>query len=122
MPTILPMILTAAPERLRDFYVGALGAQVVERTPPEDDGAPPFFLSLRIGDSVLGLVREAEPPAGNRILLGIDVTDVDALLDSVRSHGGSVTGGPTDMAWGMRVAHVSDPDGNPINLQCPVRD
>ncbi|WP_164699826.1 glyoxalase/bleomycin resistance/extradiol dioxygenase family protein [Modestobacter sp. KNN46-3] len=121
MPTILPMILTADPESLRDFYVGALGAQVVERTPPEDDGDPPFFLSLRIGDSVLGLVREAEPPAGNRTLLGIGVDDVDALLDSVRSHGGSVTGGPTDMAWGMRVAHVRDPDGNPINLQCPVR-
>ncbi|MCZ2815218.1 VOC family protein [Modestobacter sp. VKM Ac-2984] len=122
MPTILPMILTADPESLRDFYVGALGAQVVERTPPEDDGDPPFFLSLRIGDSVLGLVREAEPPASNRTLLGISVDDVDALLDSVRSHGGSVTGGPTDMAWGMRVAHVSDPDGNPINLQCPIRD
>ncbi|WP_308127935.1 VOC family protein [Modestobacter italicus] len=120
MPTILPMVLTADPERLRDFYVDALGAQVVERTPPEDDGDPPFFLSLRIGDSALGLIREAEPPAGNRVLLGIDVADVDALLDAVRSHGGSVTGGPTDMPWGMRVAHVSDPDGNPINLQCPV--
>ncbi|OMQ16118.1 hypothetical protein A7K94_0204735 [Modestobacter sp. VKM Ac-2676] len=122
MPTILPMLLTADPERLRYFYVGALGAQVVERTPPEDDGDPPFFLSLRIGDSVLGLVREAEPPVGNRTLLGIGVDDVDALLDSVRTHGGSVTGGPTDMAWGMRVAHVSDPDGNPINLQSPIRD
>ena len=122
MPTILPMILTADPESLRDFYVGALGAQVVERTAPEDDGDPPFFLALRIGDSPLGLIREAEPPAGNRTLLGIDVEDVDALLESVRSHGGAVTGGPTDMAWGMRVAHVTDPDGNPINLQCPVRD
>ncbi|MCZ2824307.1 MULTISPECIES: VOC family protein [unclassified Modestobacter] len=116
------MILTADPESLRDFYVGVLGGQVVERTPPEDDGEPPFFLNLRIGDSVLGLVREAEPPAGNRTLLGIGVDDVDALLDSVRAHGGSVTGGPTDMEWGMRVAHVSDPDGNPINLQCPIRD
>ena len=122
MPTILPMLLTADPERLRDFYVGALGAQVVERKPPEDDGDPPFFLSLRIGDSALGLIREAEPPAGNRTLLGIDVDDVDALLGGVRAHGGSVTGGPTDMGWGMRVAHVSDPDGNPINLQCPIGD
>ncbi|WP_249522728.1 VOC family protein [Modestobacter marinus] len=122
MPTIMPMVLTADPERLRDFYVGALGAEVVERTAPEPADDPPSFLSLRLGDSVLGLIREADPPAGNRTLLGIDDGDVDALLDSVRSHGGSVTGGPTDMAWGMRVAHVSDPDGNPINLQCPVRD
>ncbi|MGY1748932.1 VOC family protein [Modestobacter sp. SYSU DS0511] len=120
MPTILPMLLTPDPERLRDFYVGVLGAEVVERTPPADAGDPPFFLGLRIGDSVLGLVREAEPPAGNRTLLGIGVDDVDALLDAVRSHGGSVTGGPTDMAWGMRVAHVLDPDGNPVNLQCPT--
>ncbi|MGY1844849.1 VOC family protein [Modestobacter sp. SYSU DS0875] len=115
------MLLTADPERLRDFYVGVLGAEVVEQTPEADAGDPPFFLSLRIGDSVLGLVREAEPPAGNRTLLGIDVPDVDALLHSVRSHGGSVTGGPSDMAWGMRVAHVRDPDGNPINLQRPAR-
>ncbi|MQA36199.1 VOC family protein, partial [Modestobacter roseus] len=121
MPTILPMLLTADPERLRDFYVGALGAAEVERTSPEEAGEPPSFLSVRFDDSALGFIRESDPPAGNRTLLSIDVADVDALLDAVRAHGGAVTGGPTDMARGVRVAHVTDPDGNPVNLQCPVR-
>ena len=58
-------------------------------------------------------------PAGNRPLWGVGV---DVLLDAVRAHGGSVAGGPTDMTWGMRVAHVSDPDGHPIDLQCPIGD
>ena len=85
------------------------------RTPPE---GPVFYLGLRLGDSDLGLVSDASvdgAPAG-RIILSIEVPDVDARLDDVRRLGGAVTGGPADMPWGQRVAHTTDPDGNVVNL------
>jgi predicted enzyme related to lactoylglutathione lyase len=51
-----------------------------------------------------------------RMLLSVDVPDVGALLAAVEDLGGTVTGGPNDMPWGQRVAHITDPDGNGVNL------
>src|SRR3712207_5221037 len=101
------------------FYSGLLGAAETERFP--EDG-PVFFVGLRIGDSEVGLVSDdavADAPAG-RILLSVDVPDVDVLLPRVAGLGGELTGGPTDMPWGQRVAHVKDPDGNAVNLTAPT--
>ena len=116
MPSSLqPMIITADVERLHAFYTAVAGAVVTDRTPPE---GPVFYLGLRLGDSDLGLVSDASvdgAPAG-RIILSIEVPDVDARLDDVRRLGGAVTGGPADMPWGQRVAHTTDPDGNVVNL------
>jgi len=82
---------------------------------------PPFFLGLRIGDSALGLVSDAGVPIGvsqvpQRILLSIDVADVDRLLERVEAAGGRVPSPPNDMSWGQRVAHIHDPDTNAVNL------
>ncbi|MFF9766095.1 VOC family protein [Streptomyces sp. NPDC014636] len=46
--------------------------------------------------------------------------DVDETLGRVTALGGSVRGGPNDMPWGQRVAHIQDPDGNPVNLTQPI--
>jgi predicted enzyme related to lactoylglutathione lyase len=48
--------------------------------------------------------------------LSIEVPDVDALLPRVPALGGSAPGPANDMPWGQRVAHVTDPDGNALNL------
>ena len=86
-----------------------------------DDG-PAFYAGLRVGDSELGLVADAEGAAGaaGRILLSIAVEDVDSLLARVKALGGSVRGQPNNMPWGQRVAHIADPDGNTVNLTQPV--
>ncbi|MFF0431192.1 VOC family protein [Streptomyces sp. NPDC004327] len=120
MSTIQPVILTADLDVLLGFYKELFGAEEVFRVPEE---GPAFYLGLRIGDSDLGLVAKADPGTGAapRILLSIGVGDVDETLGRVTALGGSVGGGPTDMPWGQRVAHVQDPDGNPINLTQPVR-
>lgn len=113
--TVQPIIVTADLERLRTFYVEVAGAEETSRTP--EDG-PVFYSGLRVGDSDLGLVSDdsvAGAPAG-KVLLSIDVPDVDALLPRVEALGGTVTGGPNDMPWGQRVAHIQDPDGNALNL------
>ncbi len=113
--TVQPLIVTADLERMLAFYGGLLSATETERVPPE---GPVFYVGLRIGDSDLGLVSDdavADAPAG-RVLLSIEVPDVDALLARLAALGGELTGGPNDMPWGQRVAHVTDPDGNAVNL------
>lgn len=120
MSTIQPLILTADQDVLRRFYTELFGAEEIFRVPEE---GPAFYLGLRIGDTDLGLVAKAAEGTGAapRILLSIAVDDVDALLDRVTALGGSLSGGPTDMPWGQRVAHIQDPDGNPVNLTQPIR-
>jgi len=111
------MVLTRDLERLLAFYRTVLGATETDRVPAE---GPTFYVGLRIGDSDLGLIAESEaseqPP---RVLLSVTVDDVDALLPQVTACGG--TANPAnDMPWGQRVAHVQDPDGNPLNLVQPL--
>ncbi|MGW6271091.1 VOC family protein [Streptomyces sp. NPDC055060] len=119
MSTIQPVILTADQDVLLGFYTKLFGAEEVFRVPEE--GAA-FYRGLRIGDTDLGLVTQADLDAGAapRILLSVEVDDVDETLGRVVTLGGSVSGGPTDMAWGQRVAHIKDPDGNPVNLTQPI--
>jgi predicted enzyme related to lactoylglutathione lyase len=114
--TIQPIIMTADVERLVAFYAGLLGAEPTTRVPEE---GPAFFIGLRVDDAEFGIVAEqaaADPQAPPRMLLSVDVPDVDGLLGRVAELGGTVLGPPNDMPWGQRVAHVRDPDGNPLNL------
>jgi predicted enzyme related to lactoylglutathione lyase len=113
--SVQPIITTPNLTRLRTFYERLLGAVEVRRFP--EDG-PAFFVGLKVGDSELGLVNEAasDLSAPQRILLSVDVEDVNGLLDRVGAVGGRVLGPSTDMPWGQRVAHVHDPDGNMVNL------
>ncbi|WP_218938352.1 VOC family protein [Modestobacter altitudinis] len=115
MPSsVLPMLVSRDLPRLATFYRDLFGAVETERVPAEE---PTFYLGLRIGDSDLGLVSDADAPEGpQRMLLSIAVPDVDALLPRVSELGGRVEGPPNDMPWGQRVAHVQDPDGNAVNL------
>ncbi|MCM2415953.1 VOC family protein [Streptomyces sp. RKAG290] len=119
MSTIQPVIVTADQDVLLGFYTELFGAEEIFRVPAE---GPAFYLGLRIGDTDLGLVAKEDPGtgAGARILLSIGVDDVDETLGRVEALGGSVRRGPKDMPWGQRVAHIQDPDGNPVNLTQPI--
>jgi predicted enzyme related to lactoylglutathione lyase len=119
MSTIQPVILTADQDVLLAFYTELFGAETIFRVPEE---GPAFYLGLRIGDTDLGLVAREDPGTGAapRILLSIGVDDVDETLGRVAALGGSVRSGPNDMPWGERVAHIQDPDGNPVNLTQPI--
>ncbi|MBD5784773.1 VOC family protein [Cellulosimicrobium terreum] len=115
MSTIQPVIVTAYHATLLAFYTELFGAEVVFRRPAR---GPVFSVGLRIGDTDLALVAraDADDRRGTRILLSIGVDDVDETVGRVEALGGSVERGGKDMPWGERVAHVQDPDGNPLNL------
>ncbi|MFF2008330.1 VOC family protein [Streptomyces sp. NPDC058195] len=118
MSTIQPVILTADHNVLFSFYKKLFGAEEIFRVPEE---GPAFYRGLRIGDTDLGLVAKTDLEAGAapRMLLSIGVDDVDETLGRVEALGGSVRSGPSNMPWGQRVAHIQDPDGNPVNLTQP---
>ena len=113
--TVRPIIVTPDLDRLHAFYSTLLGAEEIFRYP--DDG-PVFYVGLRLGDSELGLSADADVRPGDpgRILLSIEVPDVDALLPKVAELGGQAKGPANDMPWGQRVGHITDPDGNVVNL------
>ncbi|MBM7804305.1 putative enzyme related to lactoylglutathione lyase [Geodermatophilus bullaregiensis] len=116
MPSsVQAMLVTRDVERLVRFYADVAGAVPTDRVP--DDG-PVFYQGLRIGTSDVGIVADADVAVGSlgRVLLSIEVDDVDAALPRVLEHGGTAPDAPNDMPWGQRVAHVRDPDGNPVNL------
>lgn len=119
MATIQTIISTGEFDRLLTFYRTVFGATQFLRVPPEGDV---FYVGLRIGDSELGLVAEdrGSGEEHQRVAISFDVPDVDALLPVVERAGGTILGPPNDMPWGQRVAHVTDPDGNALNLTRPV--
>ena len=116
MPTtIRPLVVTADLDRLLAFYTELFGAHELMRFP--DDG-PVFYVALALGDSELGVSSNDSVVAGEpgRVLLSIEVADVDALLPKVAALGGTAPSDANDMPWGQRVAHIKDPDGNAVNL------
>jgi lactoylglutathione lyase len=84
------------------------------------------YAELRAGDALLALfprttMAEAvgfDPlAAGDRVALVFHVGDVDTALADLRERGAPVAAEPQDRPdWGLRVAHLRDPDGNLIEL------
>lgn len=115
MPSaVTPIIITNDPQGLIRFYAAVVEATEVGRYPAEGEA---FYHFLDVGGAELGIVNEA-PDGDNstRIVLSFEVPDVDAARDRVEAAGGTVGEPPQDMPWGQRVAHVSDSDGNQLNL------
>jgi lactoylglutathione lyase len=54
----------------------------------------------------------ADPAAGVRLQLTLDVEDVDATCDELRSRGVELLNGPIDRPWGIRTASFRDPAGH----------
>jgi catechol 2,3-dioxygenase-like lactoylglutathione lyase family enzyme len=92
--TIRPIIVTADLDRLLGFYTGLLGATEVMRFPEE---GPVFYVGLELGGSELGISSDAGVSPGDpgRMLLSIEVPDVDGLLPKVEASVGRRPAGPT---------------------------
>lgn len=115
MSAIEPALSTGDLGRLVAFYTEVFGAEEVARVPGRKG---PFFVTLGFDGASLTLVdhRPGAEAAPGRVVLAVFVENVDDLLSRVEAAGGTVHGKPRNMPWGHRVAHVDDPDGNPINL------
>jgi lactoylglutathione lyase len=118
---LFPMLSADDFEASLRFYRDLLGGVEAYRF-PEDD---PVFVTLRFGDSELGIgaMRGApihnqpqRPATGHRIELCLYVDDVDATVALAAPH---VVLEPQDQPWGERIAYIADPDGNLVMLAAP---
>lgn len=61
------------------------------------------------------------PGAQDRVMIAIGVDDVDATYAALRGRGVEAVDRPQDQpGWGMRVAHLRDPEGNLIEINQPL--
>ena len=104
------------------FYRDVLG---LEATFGDADGG---YADFRAGDVELaifarsgmdGVVPLRDPGDAAIVILRVD--DVDAEADRLRNQGVRFASLPHDQPdWGIRVAHLRDPDGNLIELYRPL--
>lgn len=67
--------------------------------------------------AVGGAERPADAAAQDRFALIIEVDGLDARVKELAGRGAAFLGPPREMPdWGIRVAHLRDPDGNLIEL------
>ena len=121
---IMPMLSVADMAASRLFYEQRLGGSLVYQFP---DAGEPVFLTLKFGETELGLGvrgegkgvhgRPLRPASGHRIELCINVDDVDGALALLEA---PVVMTPVDQPWGERAAYVEDPDGNLVMLVAPI--
>ena len=100
------------------FYKGVLGL-------PTSWDENPGYAEFEVGpESALAIFPRVEmadavelrPGGGDGAVVVLSVDDVDAAVERLRMRGADV-GDPFDRRdWGMRLAHLRDPDGNLVEL------
>lgn len=85
----------------------------------EDDASAVF----NFGNTIINLLKVSEAPeliepakvasseAGASTVFTIQVDDVDAMCEQLRSRGVELLNGPVDRPWGIRTASFKDPAG-----------
>ena len=56
--------------------------------------------------------RVADPAAGSRFQLTLQVEDVNRLCEELAARGVELLNGPSDRPWGVRTASFRDPAGH----------
>jgi lactoylglutathione lyase len=103
---------------LLGFYRDVLGGEVVYRFPEDGD---PAYVSLRLGESSIGLGVDPSPPRGpQRVSVWVYVADVDAVVAAAVAAGVPVLEEPADQPWGERTARLQDPTGVHVVLGAPL--
>ncbi len=109
----------------RAFYAAVFEGRVVA----EDEVSTAFeagsgvVVNLLRADQAPELVAPGEvaPPGGSRVLLTVEVADVDATCARLVELGVALRNGPQDRPWGIRTAAFVDPAGHVWELAGPLR-
>ncbi|MEE2665011.1 MAG: VOC family protein [Myxococcota bacterium] len=116
-------LITADATPLLDFYRAVASFELLDPLTIPNVGT---IHKLACGESILRVMVPTTPPepdeavsfsarAGIRYLT-LEVEDIEQAVEAVRSHGGSVALEPFELRPGRRVAQVTDPDGNMLEL------
>ncbi len=106
----------------RQFYLDVFGLPVFY----QDDSSTVF----RFGETLVNLLAAAAAPelfapapvgsaASDRSVLTVEVDDVDARVEQLRTVGVELLNGPVDRPWGIRTASFRDPSGQVWEVSGP---
>lgn len=112
---VFPITSTRDLSRLAAFYAQAFDAHETYRFPDEGE---PAYVALTVGGARLGIGSDpdATTDPDQRTAIWLQTDDCDATVERAVAAGAELLGSATDMPWGERVAHLRDPDGNPLHL------
>lgn len=109
-------------DRLVSFYCDGLGLEPAQVW-PEDQGRA---LVLDMGKATLEVFDEKQAQTIDQIEVGrrisgrvrfaLQVPDLKAAMERLRSHGATLVHPPVDTPWGDRNVRFQDPDGMQITL------
>ena len=76
--------------------------------------SPPTYARFEcpLGESTFSLHQVAAVPAGARVIVYFECSDLDARYQKLASSGVVFDSVPTDQPWLWREAYLRDPDGN----------
>ncbi|MDX3245738.1 VOC family protein [Streptomyces sp. ME18-1-4] len=100
------------PERSRDFYGGQLGLAVYREFGTGSERGVVYFL----GGGFLELSGRSQTPPDPAVRLWLQVPDLAAAHDELRTKGVDVVRPPVKEPWGLLEMWITDPDGTPIVL------
>ena len=100
----------------KQFYVDVFGLPVHY----EDDVSAVFnfgntlinLLQATEAHELIAPAQVADPDAGARVQLTLEVDDVDATCAELGKRGVTLLNGPMDRPWGIRTASFRDPGGH----------
>lgn len=100
----------------RHFYLEVFGLEAAF----EDDNSVAFkfgdtlvnLLDVRAAPELIEPARPADPAAGSRTVISLEVEDVDATCEHLAAQGVQLLNGPMDRPWGIRTASFRDPAGH----------
>jgi predicted enzyme related to lactoylglutathione lyase len=90
------------------FFASLLGTE-----PYAESG---YYVGFRVGEMEIGLVPKAMHRAPSALAF-VTVSDINAALATLLAAGAEKLQDVTDVANGLLVASVKDPDGTPIGLR-----
>jgi predicted enzyme related to lactoylglutathione lyase len=100
------------PERSRAFYGEQLGLAVYREFGTGAERGTVFFM----GGGFLEVSGRSETPPAPAVRLWLQVDDVAAAQEELRSKGVDIVRPPVREPWGLIEMWIADPDGTPIVL------
>jgi len=108
-PTI-PILATTRGNEMYAFLEQALEAELLDRHDAPD--GEPAYLTVRVGDSVISVMRPLDGAQPTRSAFYVYVADVELVYRRAINAGARSVQQPADAVHGDRMATVIDPFGN----------
>lgn len=113
LQAVIPILYSSDIERSLKYYV-----DILEFENSWKWGDPPTFGGVYKGDLRIYFARESQGNPGT--FIAIDVDDVDAYHERIKSKGANILQPPTTYEWHIREMFVKDPDDHFIRIGEPV--